>query len=391
MDHENVTPVSRALALFASAVVLGGCGGGSSSAPPAPQAAAPTSVVTAVAMPTPTPMSVGPAGSTKAPLVGLVSMGTQNFGSGASPDNGMREINVHPGVYVGAVINVLWSQLEPKQGVFDTSAIDAGLAAIAAYDARYPKTPVVGKLRVHVGNGTPGWVMQLPGNGAITLVNGTSGQSVVVGAFWSPAYRAAWQALQAHLAATYDTNASMREVAISSCSSITAEPFIASLDATSLAAMRAFGYSDAAATACLSGAAADYAAWTHTPLDFTFNTFRNSDGCASGSGGACLVSNPTFTTQTMQAFRWALGANGVLANHGLDVPLATDAMPVYAELSLLGGAVEFQTYGPTVSWDAVVRSALQYHPTELEIWDTTAAGGAAPLSQAQLQMYASEI
>ncbi len=53
----------------------------------------------------------------------------------------------------------------------------------------------------------------LPGN-----TGGTLGQ------WWKPGYRSAWAELQQALAGRYDTNPLVREVAVSSCTTLTAEP-----------------------------------------------------------------------------------------------------------------------------------------------------------------------
>jgi hypothetical protein len=299
----------------------------------------------------------------------------------ATPDNGMEEINAHPNVYVGAVINVTWAQLEPEQGTFDDSAIDAALGAIARYNAAHSTAPVSAKLRVFAGPHVPSWVMTVAG-GPITITGQNGSEQIA--AFWTSPYDQAWRALQQHLASIYDGSSAVGEVAVSSCSSLTAEPFVIALDSASLAAMRVYGFSDAALMACLNGAASDYSAWTTTPLDFTFNEFRLSDGSS-------LVADPSFTTTVMQSFRSALGTRSVIANHGLQSPLASGAIPVYDEIAVLGPAIEFQTVSPTVDWSAAFALGLTYHPTEVEIWQTTAAGGQADLSLTQLQTFAAEL
>jgi hypothetical protein len=323
-----------------------------------------------------------------------------NHAPGTLPDNAMEEINAHPGIYAGAVVNVLWSQLEPQQGIFDDTAITSALATIAAYNAQYPSTPVVAKLRINAGVGTPAWVAQLTG-GPITVASESG--TMQIGAFWTPAYKAAWQALQAHLASEYDGSTSIAEVAISSCSSRTDEPFIISLDPSSLANMRQFGYSDAAYMTCLLGAKDDYAAWVKTPLDFTFNAFQASDNCTAENSTNCRSSDPSFSIQVLDDFRGAIGTSrSVIANHGLQNPLAPGALPLYSEFQNLynqaqaqtppsESPLEFQSYAPTVDWDSTIQLGLTYHPTEIEIWDTVAAGGNADISTAQLQNYASEL
>lgn len=343
-------------------LLLGGCSGGSGAS---------------------TSTSAPPQAIVKQPIHGLVSMGSLGFNNqeGGLPDNGMEEINAHPGVYSGAVINVLWSQLEPQSGVFDDSAIESALSNIAAYNAQYPATPVVAKLRVNAGIGTPEWVEALTG-GAITIA-GSAGM-IQIGAFWSSEYRTAWQALQAHLAATYDISSSIAEVAVTSCSSRTDEPFIASLDSASLATMQQYGFDDSAYMSCLSSATDDYADWKNTPLDFTFNSYRNSDGTN-------LVENPDFTLQVMESFRTAMGTRAIIANHGLQNPISNAAAPIYAEFQGLGPPLEFQTISPTVDWPSAIQLGLTYHPSEIEIWQTTAAGGQADLSQMQLESWAADL
>ncbi len=354
--------------------------GGSSTNVPAPTVST-NPMVSPSMQPTSSP-TAGPASTTKTPIHGLLSMGSLSFThQGGLPDNGMEEINAHPGVYSGAVINVTWAQLEQTQGNFDDSAIDSALSTIAAYNAKYPATPVVAKLRIDAGANVPAWVMQVAG-GPIG-VTGKYG-TIEIAAFWTTAYDVAWQALQAHLASVYDRSAAIAEVAISSCSSQTDEPFVIALDSASLAAMRPFGFSDATLMACLTNATSDYAAWKNTPLDFTFNQFRLSDGPS-------LVPDPAFTTLVMQEFRSAIGLRGVIANHGLQSPLASGAQPVYDEIATLGPPIEFQAYSPLVDWPSTFALGLTYHPTEFEIWQTIAAGGQANLSQAQLAQFASQL
>jgi hypothetical protein len=185
------------------------------------------------------------------------------------------------------------------------------------------------------------------------------------------------------------------EVAITSCSSKTGEPFIIPNGTATIAALQAAGYTDAQMMSCLSGAYGDYAQWKLTPLDYTFNAF-------SGFDTGHDVENTVFPVQVMDAFRAALGTRGVIANHGLNDPLTTDAMPIYAEFSNLYteaqaqtppaiSPLEFQTYGPTVDWPTVIPYGLTFHPTEIEVWDTTAAGGQAPLTLQQLQSWAASL
>jgi hypothetical protein len=351
---------------LASAILLAGCGGSSSMSSSAPP---------------PTP----PSAPAKVPLNGLVAMGNEDFATNPAllPDNNLADPIANPDVYVAAVILVTWNQLQPTgPDSIDTSAIDAAISNIAAYNASHPGHTMVGKLRVFAGVNSPQWAMNLDGPPISVSVNG---RTATLPRYWTANYSAAWTGLQTLLAAKYDANPMIGEVAVSGCSSTTAEPFIHSFGPGITPILQAAGYTEAQYMACLTSMGAQYAAWTQTPLDYTFNTFTGID-----TGNP--VSNPAFTLQAMAAWRQSLGsARGVIANHGLQPNLTADAQQIYPEFLTLGPPIEFQSYGPTVNWDQTVALAVTYKATELEIWPTTQGGGAAQISLAQLQTYASEI
>jgi hypothetical protein len=50
--------------------------------------------------------------------------------------------------FAGIVVNQTWSQLEPSQGQFDFSTLDASLAAVSAYNTQHPDAPLAVRLRV---------------------------------------------------------------------------------------------------------------------------------------------------------------------------------------------------------------------------------------------------
>ncbi len=353
-------------------------------ATPTPTASSTPSIApSAKATATPTPAATAtPTSAAKLPIVGLVAMGSLAFNNQPPmvPDNGLEEIYAHPNVYAAADINLTWAQLEPQQGMFDDSALKSALSNVAAYNKMYPAHPVAAKLRIYAGGNVPAWVIQLTG-GPITISN--SKGSTQIAAFWSGAYDSAWQALQAHLASQFDKGSAIAEVAVSSCSSLTAEPFIVALDEPSLGNMQAVGFSDATYQACLQNAPNDYAVWSATPLDYTFNLFNDTD---RGSRGP----DPAFTVSVMQAWRSSLGGRAIEANHGLQPTLDAGALPIYDELQTLGPPIEFQSVSPTVDWNATIALGMTYHPTEIEIWPTIAAGGQADISQSQLETWASE-
>jgi hypothetical protein len=186
------------------------------------------------------------------------------------------------------------------------------------------------------------------------------------------------------LAARYDDDPLMEEVAVSSCATVTAEPFVMPLTPENLPKLHAAGFSDAGFKACLLGAIDDYSSWKHTAIDYTFNPFRDTDG-------AQAVPDPAFPNEVMEAFRKRYGARAVIANHGLQPTVIERQAGVYAELKKLGPPIEFQTISPTVEWDASVANGLAFNATEIEVWNTKDVHGPAPVSYDQLKKWAAEM
>jgi hypothetical protein len=322
-------------------------------------------------------------GTKKSPLHGLVTMGALSplLVKGGHADNSLKEANIHPGVYSGVVLLASWDELEHVEGVLDTSRIDAGLAAVRAYNKKYPDTPVKAKLRLFSGWNTPLWVIAKSG-GSITLSDKHG--PVAIGRFWTPEYRQAWSKLQSMLAAKYDDDPLLEEVAVSSCATITAEPFIMPLTPANLPALHAAGFSDAGYKACLMGALDDYSHWRNTAIDYTVNPFRDSD-----SGQA--QPDDAFTVTVMEAFRKRYGSRGVLANHGLQPQVSSRQVNIAEAFRKLGPPIEFQTISPVMDWDACVALGLKYRATEIEVWNTRDAGGPANVTYDQLKKWSAEM
>jgi hypothetical protein len=309
-----------------------------------------------------------PAPAAKKPICGLVTMGDLGFlGKGGRPVNDFAEANRHGDIYSAVVILGQWRDLEPERGKFDFSTIDKALESIGKYNRVHPKNPLVGKLRLFAAGGTPEWVKTLDGE-PFTMSDKRG--TMKMGHFWAKGYGDAWRELQVALAAKYDDNPLMGEVAVSSCSSTTAEPFVIFLTPENLPTMHKAGYSDAAMQSCLMGAIDDYAVWKRTPIDYTFNEWRNSD-----SGKAVVDS--AFTADVMEAFRKKFGVRGVLANHGLQAEslLRPGAIATYAVMTKLGPPIEFQTIAPSTEWNGAVAEALKMRATEIETWNSRDAGG----------------
>jgi hypothetical protein len=149
-------------------------------------------------------------------------------------------------------------------------------------------------------------------------------------------------------------------------------------------AVQAARYTDAAIRARLMEVIDDYAPWKLTAIDYTFNPFANTD---SGKP----VPDPSFVISVMRAFRQRFGERAVIPNHGLNDPLREGTQPIYDEIRSLGPPIEFQTVSPTVDFEAAVRLGLECHPTEIDLWDSKAAGGLAAITAEMLQEWAKAI
>lgn len=319
----------------------------------------------------------------KQPIHGLVTMG--NIGAlmrkGGHADNVLREANAHPEVYRGVVLLFGWDELEPTEGKLDESRIQAALDEVRAYNRKYPSTPIQAKLRIFSGWHTPDWVIAKSG-GPISLSNRQ--RDITIGRFWSTPYRKAWRQFQGMLAKRYDNDPLIGEVAVSSCATISAEPFVQPLSPENLTVLHAAGFNDRRFKACLLGAIRDYAGWKTTPIDYTMNPFHDTDGGSSRS-------DEKFVNKVMVAFRKRYGSRAVLANHGLQSPLFQRQIALYSALKKMGPPIEFQTISPHVDWPVSITLGLQYGATEIEIWNTKKVGGPAPVTYKELQQWSREM
>jgi hypothetical protein len=329
------------------------------------------------------PAAYAQAPGAKPPIHGLVTMGKLSFVTHPeqSPQNDLREALTHPGVYAGAVLIATWAQLEPTRGQYNFSVLDQGLANMRAYNKTYPATPLVAKLRIFAGAEAPEWAKKI-GGPPVTITEHDN--EVAVGRFWSAEYGDAWRQLQVALARRYDDTPLVHEVAISSCAASTAEPFVVPVGERNLPALTDAGYSDAAMKQCLMGAIDDYAPWQNVAIDYTFNPWRST---ASGTPRP----DPSFTLKVMDAFRARYGARGVIANHGLLPQIYPPARSLIDEMHRLGPPIEFQSRGPVQDWPATIQTAERLGVTEMELWNSRDAGGAAPVTMDELREWRSQL
>ncbi len=305
-------------------------------------------------------------------LVGLIDKGSETpYHQGVPyPVVDTTDVAAQSPAFAGIVVNQTWSQLEPSQGTFDFTTLDSSLAAVSAYNAQHLEAPLGVRLRVFAAYAAPDWAKTLDGPPITVPANLPANTGGTLGQWWKPGYRSAWAALQQALAARYDSNPLLREVAVSSCSTLTAEPFV--MAPGTVKAATADGWTTAAQRACLDGALADYAPWARTAVYFPMNP---------------LAGDESVTDEVMQHCASSRANGGpwcVLANNALSPDSATTgrSAPVYNEMNALWSAhppatpIAFQMNGPdNATYCAAIGVAVTYHAQSVELWPAVPGQG----------------
>jgi len=258
----------------------------------------------------------------------------------------------------GEVVKVDWSSLQPAPGgpITANNLIDKAVAEAQRLNAEDASRKVRLKLRVYAGVNAPDWAKQLDGP-PITLIDPQSSVLIgTVGRFWTPRFKAAYDELQAKLAAKYDASDLIVDTNISRCTTQYNEPF---LRQAALAANRveylAAGYSVEADQRCQSEQIDTHArTWVRTRSSLAFNPYQRIS--ATGMN----VDEP-YTESMMTYCRQRLGSRCVLANNSLQWPLdGGEYTSMYAALTSLGAPLSFQTataakigdWAATLDWAA---------------------------------------
>ena len=121
-------------------------------------------VLTACSPSTVTPSAVKPS-AVKPLLVGLIDKGSEaSYHLGQPyPVVDLSGVAAQSGVFGGVVVNQTWEQLEPTQGTFNFSTLDASLAAVTAYNSKHANAPIGVRLRVFAAFVAPAWAKSLDG------------------------------------------------------------------------------------------------------------------------------------------------------------------------------------------------------------------------------------
>jgi hypothetical protein len=345
------------------AVLVAGCS--SASAPSNISVQSSTSTPTTIGA---TVRSVPKASGFKPLLVGLIDKGAEAPYHLGQPYPPVDLTGLASGL-VGVVVNATWAQLEPQQGQFDFGVLDASFAAIATYDREHPRSPLGARLRVFAAFAAPAWAKALGGPPIMVPVKPGTTTTPTLGRWWETPYRAAWAGLQQALARRYNNEPVLRDVAVSSCATLTAEPFV--MAPGTIRAATAAGWTPAAQQACLDGAFSDYSSWQHTAIYYPMNPFPG---------------DPAITSEVMARCAHSEAGGGpwcILGNNALSPDSATTqrVAPVYAEINSLWSAdptstpVSFQMNSPTPSVQcAALDVAISHHALSVELWPQGIAG-----------------
>jgi hypothetical protein len=251
--------------------------------------------------------------------------------------------------------------------------IEQALAGVRTYNTQNPARQLAVRLRIFSGCDAPDWAKTLGGVGPFNIVStDPATPTCTFGPFWSDAYRAAWANLVQQVAVKYDSHPLIHEVAVTSCSTATAEPFVfpaADIPDQDKRAMMTAGYTDAKHRDCLAHAADDYAGWKASRLAFPFEPFR----------GLTQSGDIAFTGQVMRGCRQAVGPRCVLDNHGLASDLAANIVPIYALIRKMGPVIAFQTLKEAPDdFEGTIRKGISVGAGSIELYQQPGGFPAVP-------------
>jgi hypothetical protein len=267
------------------------------------------------------------------------------------------------GTLRGVTMNLTWAELEPTQGapLPATTPVDDLLKRVRAYNASHPGATLGIKLRVGAGVEAPDWLKNQVG---ATLVHNPSGpESGVVPFWWKPEVDQAYRALQARLAARYDGVPEIREVQISRCTMIFAEPFLRMRTDSSYQVFRANGLTRAADEACLRQQNEAHAVWKHTRSNLALNPYQDvefNDGHP----------DVAFTLAIADHCRQVLGERCSLDNHSIrDYVQDETYEQVYEGIRVRGGhnVVQTANAGRIGDWGKAFDRARWYGFDSIEL------------------------
>ena len=325
------------------------------------------------------PQNRDPAGSQqqiKPQIVGLIDKGSEGpYHQGvpfptADPD----EIAPDASAFSGVVVNETWAQLEAARGHYTFGPLTRSLDAVTAYNRVHPHHALRVKLRIWGGFSAPQWAKTIAGPAVVFNTPTVQGQTT--GEWWKRPYEVAWSSFQHALAAKYDIDPLIGSVAVTSCATLTAEPFTFSPAPALTSELLSDGWSTTDQEDCLNRAFSDYAGWQHTPIDYAVNAFS-----ALTPGTHFYHPDPEFSDEILTrcaTLRSQAQRGCILSNHALTAasgsPTSRQAS-VYETIQTLYKrehgkvAVDFQTNSPgNFGGCQAIDIAVAHHAESVELW-----------------------
>src|SRR5262249_28081153 len=125
-------------------------------------------------------------------------------------------------------------------------------------------------------------------------------------------------------------------------------------------------------------AVTDYAPWSTSRLEFTFNPFY---------GLTLETGDIAFSEQVMRGCRQTAGRRCILSNHDLDADAPSTIIPIYASIRTLRPGITFQSFHVApADPEGTVRKAVSFGAGSFEIWQEPNGFEAVP--DATLQQWA---
>lgn len=267
------------------------------------------------------------------------------------------------------VVGVTWAELQPEQGgpIVEGNAIDEALEEVRSLNERNPGLDMKIKLRVYAGIDAPAWSKRLSGS-PISVTNPQNGDSGTVGRFWEEEFGRAYDELQAKLAARYDHVPEIREVVITRCTTVFAEPFIRNTgDASSVEALLDAGFTVEADQRCHHEQIDAHTVWQQTRSALSFNPYQIVSSSTLDGG---RDADEDFTTAMMEYCRSTLGERCILQNNSLRWPPLEGYEGMYENMRALGPPVAFQTATQDKIGDLerALNWAIRQHANSVEIF-----------------------
>ena len=217
------------------------------------------------------------------------------------------------------VQQIFWDDLEPTQGNYDGTTIDAALAKVTNRDLDGLR------MRVFLGRYAPTYAMNL-GNGPLPYIEPQGGASAYIPDLWNSQYQARAEALFRWIAANYDSDSRLVAVFASGGMTYYAEPFIKGINnAENRTTFLAAGYTQAKDKALMKAQFDWMSDFTTTPIGCAYNPWQyiNSNGGSSSSN--------SFMGECMDYHIAAYGQQAFLQNNSIRSSYIADVPTFYAE------------------------------------------------------------